>query len=166
MINVIYKCIIFLQILSKILSFLPYKNLKNTRLVNSFWFEESKPHFYQKGALSLYLVAQDPSFTQEGGYDSYKGCYKETKNIYLASQEAVSRQDFITDKLRQSIVAFTGLQSMSLKFLDFHYNMDTLDDCVFLGSILNNLPHLEELTMSFKMNKFMLELRNVPILIK
>jgi hypothetical protein len=141
---------LFSQIISKILKTLFLKDLKNLRLVNTFLFEETKKYFYTRASLNLFLLQEDNLFRFGEGFVSYHESYKLHKNIYLPSES--QNPNFSPQEFMVNVLDFADLLNPTIKSLHVERDVSKVDDILFLTSLLNNCPQLEELTMDIYIN--------------
>jgi hypothetical protein len=123
------------------------KDLKNLRLVNTFWFEETKKYFYTRASLNLFWLQEDNLFRFGEGFVSYHESYKLHKNIYFLSENQNPNYSIHSQEFMENVLDFAALLNSTIKSLYIERDLSEVDEIIILKSLLNNCPQLKELTM-------------------
>jgi hypothetical protein len=145
-----------LQILSQVLSYLSFQDLKSTRLVNSSWKEESYKYFLQRARVNFYLGLKLYKTELEL---QFAKCHK---NISLSNFRPLNQYFKFSPIELFNLAVSSGSRIKSLSLALTTTNLR--DFKLYFINALSNLPHLEELELTLTLDaKYYLEIDLKPL---
>lgn len=153
----------YLQVITKILSYLPYKDRKSFALINKRWhYASNHPVLIKKEWIKYYSETCDISEPTDTCFDNFKQIFLKSERPFLELQLCFQHIDSILLKIDDLGSRIVTLYLMNLPSIEDFYLDSITNSCNVLETL--SLDGAKNMTLTEKPRKSLLNLRSLIFL--